>query len=92
VDGLEQLVEVGEAAEHRFDALVVADVVAVVVLRRGVDRREPYGVDPERGEMVEVGDDAGQVPYAVTVGVGEAARVDLVDDRRGPPRPLPGAQ
>ena len=38
VDAGDQRVEVGERAEHRLDAVVVADVVAVVVLRRRVDR------------------------------------------------------
>ena len=58
VDRGEQRVEVGERAEHRVDVLVVGDVVAVVVLRRGVDRRQPDHVDAERGEVVEVRGDA----------------------------------
>ncbi len=75
-------VEVGQRAEDRVDVLVVADVVAVVVLRRGVERREPDRVDPQLGQVVEPGDHARQVPDAVAVRVGEAARVDLVDRRR----------
>ena len=47
VDPGEQLVEVRERPEHRVDVAVVADVVAVVVLRRRVDRREPEHVDAE---------------------------------------------
>ena len=37
----EQRVEVRQRPERRVDVLVVGDVVAVVVLRRGVDGREP---------------------------------------------------
>ena len=85
VHAREQRVEVGERAEHRVDALVVADVVAVVVLRRGIDRREPEHVDAERREVVEPPGDAREIADAVAVGVGEAARIDLVDDRGLPP-------
>jgi hypothetical protein len=86
VDGAEQGVEVGERAERRVDALVVGDVVARVVLRRGVHRREPDHVDAELGEVVQARRDPGQVADPVAVGVGEAAGVDLVDDRGLPPR------
>ena len=78
-------VDVGERAEHRVDALVVADVVAVVDLRRRVERRHPEHVGTERRDVVEPVDQPRQVADAVTVAVGEAARVDLVDDRGLPP-------
>ena len=86
VDRGEQRVEVLERAERRVDVLVVADVVARVVVRRGVDGRQPDHVDAEPLEVIEPARDAGQVPDPVTVGVGEAARIDLVDDGGRPPR------
>ena len=43
----DQRVGVGERAEERVDVAVVGDVVAVVVLRRGVERRDPERVDAE---------------------------------------------
>jgi hypothetical protein len=81
----QQLVEGLEVAEEPVDLLVVADVVAVVVLRRLVDRRQPEHIDTQFGEVVQMVDDAAQVAHAVAVGVGEAPRVDLVDDRALPP-------
>jgi hypothetical protein len=81
----EQLVDVGEGAEHRVDVVVVADVVPVVVLRRPVDRGEPHDPDAESREVVELADDSAEVTYAVAVGVGEAPRIDLVHRRRPPP-------
>ena len=86
VDGLGQLVDVGQRAEHRVDRLVVGDVVAVVVLGGGEDRREPHHVDAEPGDVVEVVDDAPDVAVPVPVAVGEGAWVHLVDDGAGPPR------
>ena len=81
----EECVEVGEGAEPRVDVAVVADVVAGVALRRGVERREPERVDPEPGQVLEPGRDAGEVADAVAVGVGPRARIDLVDDGITPP-------
>ena len=90
----DERVEVGKGAEERVDVLVVADVVAVVVHRRAVDRREPQHVDAEPLEVVEVRRDAGDVAHAVAVAVGERARVDLVDHGGAPParRPAVGAE
>jgi hypothetical protein len=64
---------------------VIGDVVAEVEARRRVDRGEPDRVDAEGLDVIEVGDDPGQVADAVTVGVGEAPGVDLVDDPALPP-------
>jgi hypothetical protein len=88
----DQFVELLERAEQRVDALVVADVVAVVGLRRGVDRREPQDVDPEVGQMVQALQDPAEVADAVAVGVLERARIDLVDDGSRPPGRVGGGQ
>ncbi len=86
----DERVEVGQRAEERVDVLVVADVVAVVVHRGAVDRRQPEHVDAEPGEVVEVRGDAGEVADAVAVAVGERARVHLVDHGGSPPARGPG--
>ena len=78
-------VGVVERAEHRVYAAEVADVVAPVRHRRGEPRRDPQPVDPEVGQVGEPGPQAGQVALAVTVPVGEAARVDLVHHCGAPP-------
>ena len=89
-DALQQTVEIRQGAEHRVDVVVVGDVVAVVRLRGGVDRREPQDVDAEGLQVVELGTNALEVAEAVAVGVFEGARVDLVDDGALPP--LVGAE
>ena len=90
----DQLVQVGQRAEQRVDVLVVADVVAVVVHRRAVDRGHPHDVDAQPVQVVQVAEHAAQVADAVPVGVGEAPRVHLVDDPAAPvggrPGPAPG--
>ena len=86
----EQAVEVFHGAEVVEDALVVADVVAVVVVRRWEDRAQPEHVDAEVFEVIQLGDDARQVADAVAVAVHEAAWVDLVDHGFFPPGFLHG--
>ncbi len=82
---LDQVVEVLERAVDGVDRRVVADVVAAVRAGRGVDGREPHGVDAEPLEVVEARGDPGQVADAVAVGILERPGVDLVDDRGAPP-------
>lgn len=85
VDRGEQPVEVVQRTEERVDVLVVADVVAVVGVRGGIDRGQPQHVDIQLGQVVQMLDDARQITDAVGVRVGEAARIDLVYHRVLPP-------
>jgi hypothetical protein len=78
-------VEVLDGPEQWVDCGMVGDVVAEVSARGGVDGREPDRIDAEGLDVVEMGDDAGQVADAITVAVGEAPGVDLVDDPALPP-------
>ncbi len=81
----DQAVEVGEGSVLGIDVAVVGDVVAEVDLGGGVHGGEPDGVDAEVLQVVEPLGDAVEVADAVTVGVLEAAGVDLVDDGVLPP-------
>ena len=64
---------------------VVGDVVAAVAHGRGVKRQQPDGGDAEVAEVVELADEAREVPDAVGVRVGEGADRDLVDHRLAVP-------
>ncbi len=83
----DQPVEVGAGPEEWVDRAVIADVVAEIESRRRVDRRQPDGIDAQASgpQVIEVVDDSRQVADAVAIAVGEAARVDLVDDAALPP-------
>jgi hypothetical protein len=85
VGRVDERLGLGEGAEERVDAAVVDDVVPGVGHRRGVPGVDPDGVDPEVGEVGQAGADARDVADPVAVAVGEAADVDLVDDRVAPP-------
>ena len=81
----EQRVEGREVSEERVDVAVVGHVVAEVGHRRAVDRRQPDRVGPEPLQVLEARAQALEVADAVAGGVGERARVDLVDDGVLPP-------
>jgi hypothetical protein len=81
----EEPVEIGERAEDRVDIAIVGNVVAVIFHRRCEEGRQPDRIDPERGDIVETLGDPGEVANPVAVRIGEAARIDLVDDGAAPP-------
>ncbi len=66
----DERIGVGQGPEDRIHVAVVADVVAAVILGRDVERREPYGVDAEPGQVAQTGGDARQVSDAVAVRIG----------------------
>ena len=80
-----QAVHVGKGAEHGVNVLIVGDIVAVVVLGGLEHRGQPDGVDAQFLQIVQLGDDAGNVAQPVAVAVAEAAGVDLIDDGVLPP-------
>ena len=64
--GNEQI-ELRQVAENGLDLPVVADVVAVVVLRRRVHGGEPEGIHPELGKIIQSAADAAEVADPVAV-------------------------
>ncbi|GAA2071124.1 hypothetical protein GCM10009758_10770 [Microbacterium hatanonis] len=86
VGGTEHLHHVAEGSVSRIDPVVVLDVVAVVALRRRVERREPQTRDPELGEMVEPLREAAQVADSIVVGVEVGLDVEVLEDRGLPPQ------
>ena len=80
-----EMVEVCEGAEPGVDVAIVADVVSAVSERGGIEGGQPDGVDSELGQIAQSAAQAGEVPDAVRVGVGEAAWIDLIHHRRAPP-------
>jgi hypothetical protein len=52
-------------------AAIIGDVVAVVAARRGIERQQPYHVNPEIDDIVEFRDQAFEVADAIAVAVAE---------------------
>jgi hypothetical protein len=75
-----ELDEVAERAVPAVDAVVVGDVVAVIAVRRRLERSEPERVDAEALEVVEPAAQPLEVAAAVAGGVHERLDVQAVDD------------
>lgn len=88
VESLDERIEVREAAEFLHDVLVVADVVAVVLVRRAVDGVEPDYIDAERSDVIDLFEYAAQIADAVAVRILEAPGIYLIDDTFFPPCPF----
>ena len=82
---VQKLIHIVHGAEDGVDVLIVGDVVPVVILRGSVDGAEPDHIHAQVGQVIQTLGDARQVAVAVTVGVLEGSRVDLVDHGIGPP-------
>ena len=64
-----------------MDAVVVGDVVAVVLVRRGIERLQPEAGDAEPGKVVELARQPAEITDAVAVAVEILLDVEAVDDR-----------
>ena len=53
VGGIEQRLEVGDGAVVGVDAHEIGNVVAVVLVRRGIHRQQPDAIDAELLDVVE---------------------------------------
>ena len=82
---VEEAIEILHRAEHRIDAAMIANVVAEIRHGRGIDRRYPDRIDPERDEMIEPSAHAFEIADAVPIRVLEGPRIDLIDDGAAPP-------
>ena len=78
--GGDKVLEVLHGSHGWVDGAVVGDVVAIVPARRGEEGVEPDMIHPQRGDVVDLLNDAAQVAYAVAGGVAEGLGIDLVDD------------
>ena len=64
-----------------MDGVVVRDVVAIVAQRRGEEWHEPYCVDSQFLEVVELPFQPWKITDAIPIAVVESADVDLINDR-----------
>jgi hypothetical protein len=76
-----KLHEVAERAVTLVDVVIVADVVAVVAMRRGLERHQPDRRDPEPVQIVETTHQPLEIADAVAVGIHIGADGQAVDHR-----------
>ena len=76
---LDQFVHIGQGAELGVDIAVIGDIVAVVLAGGAIDWGEPKDAHPQRFDIGELGDDAGDIAHAVAVAVAIAHGIDLID-------------
>src|SRR5262249_52910742 len=77
--GLGELHEIAERAVSGIDAVIIADIVAVVAAGGGEEGLEPEAIDVQAGEVVELARKSQKVAHAVAVAIGERLDVDRVN-------------
>ncbi|MMZ59649.1 hypothetical protein D1872_216990 [compost metagenome] len=80
-----QLLPIRHRAEFAHNALVVADIVSVIVVRRFVNRTQPNHIDPQQLEVIQLGDNPAQIPDPIPIAVHKTAGIDLIHNAFFPP-------
>src|SRR5262249_11264948 len=81
----QQAVEVSERAKQRMHGAIVGHVVAEILHRRRIDRRNPYAVDTEPAQVVQARNDSLQITHPVVCAGQEGTSRVLVDHAALPP-------
>ncbi len=81
---LEQRFELLHRSVAGVDGVIIAYVIAVVPLRRGIDRRDPDVIDAQIGEVVQFFDYPCEISSGGVFGAVKAFGVDLIDDGFSP--------
>src|SRR5882724_6990236 len=76
----EERLEIFKRAIAWVDGGVVRNVVTVVSQRRGKERQQPDGIDPQLLQIVQLLHEAREVSNTVAIAVAESSHVQLVND------------
>ena len=74
-----------QGPKERIDIVEITDVVTVVIHRGFVEGTDPDQVDPNRLDIIQFLNDAGQITDPVGVAVIKRSRIDLISYRFFPP-------
>jgi hypothetical protein len=69
VQGAHDFIEIFLRAETRIDGAKISYVVTKIPIGTSVNRRKPYGADPEPVEIIDSLQEAGQISLAVPIAV-----------------------
>ena len=71
-------IKILHCSKFGHDLFIVTDIISHVRIRRIIHRAQPDRADAQPFQMIQPGDDAGDISDPVAVGILKAARVDLV--------------
>ena len=69
--GRQQLVEIGHRTELGHNRPIIRNIVAIIVIRRGVNRGKPDNIYTQLRQIRNFFGDTGQIADAVAIGVVE---------------------
>jgi hypothetical protein len=73
--------KIADRAVTRIDAVIVGHVVAVVAMRRDLERHQPDGRDAETMQIIETAHQTLEVADAVAVGIHVGSNRQAIDHR-----------
>ena len=75
-----EAVELRKRAIFLVDCIIVGNIIAVIPVGRGINRRKPEKIHPQLMQIIKLGDHAAKIADAIPVPVTERARPNLVND------------
>ena len=82
---LDQAMEGGEVAQLRMNVSEICDVVSAITQGRGINRGQPDGIHPKPAQVGQPILQPLEISDAITVGIAETARHQLIDHGAIPP-------
>src|SRR5690606_38831574 len=77
---VQKLDDITQRSETGIDLVVIGDIIAVILHRRGEEWHQPQAGYAEAGQVIQPASEAGEVSDPVTVGVHESLYVKAIDD------------
>jgi len=81
----EQCIEVGNSAKCGRNSFIITYIVPIIIVGRSINGIEPYQAYAQALNIIQFGDQSGQVADPIAITVFETAGVDLVNDGFFPP-------
>ena len=81
----EHSVIVLHCSEFCHDRLIITDIVPIVIIRRLVNRRQPYDINPQLLQIIQLSCNSIQISDSVPVAVTETSGVNLIYNTFLPP-------
>ena len=82
---LYQRYKIVQRSEAGIDSPIVGHIVTEILHRTWEERRYPYGIDAQPGQVFQLTSDTFQIAYTVAVGIFVAPGINLIEHRFAPP-------
>ena len=81
----QEFFHIGHVPKNVCNGFIIGNIIAIVIHRGLVNRREPDGRDAQFLQVIQLADNPPQIPNPITITVHKGLGIDLVNGRLVPP-------